>query len=548
MKNDVWLFSDLDGTLLPSDKRIPDDLRDGIQQFVQQGGHFTIATGRTIESARTYWEQLSVKESMILFNGAMIYDPVSEQILYQQPLCASAREMAAAVLKEFPQAGSEILCADGTYVIQNTIYEQQHVAICQVTPKYCTLETMPDIPWMKILFAVDPSDMPRLQAFIQAQNWTDVDFIQSSDSFYEMLPKQVSKGSALVEYRKRFHLESPSIVVAAGDYENDRAMLEAADYGVAPANAQPAIQAIADHVLTHTCDQKAILELLLTTESISMEEITKKKLQAIACKVRMGVIEGTYCAKSGHPGGSLSISDLLTYLYFAKMHIDPKQPEMADRDRLVLSKGHCAPALYATLAQRGFFPQEELQSLRHIGAMLQGHPCIHTPGIDMSSGSLGQGISVACGMALAGKLDNAAYKVYTILGDGEIEEGQVWEAAMFASHYHLDNLLAIVDYNGLQIDGQLSEVCSPEPIPEKFAAFGWHVIQMDAHDFDSIEAAFAEAEQIVGQPVVIVQKSVKGKGVSFMENQVGWHGKAPNQAEYEQAMAELTAQLQELEG
>lgn len=279
-----------------------------------------------------------------------------------------------------------------------------------------------------------------------------------------------------------------------------------------------------------------------------MEEITKKKLQAIACKVRMGVIEGTYCAKSGHPGGSLSISDLLTYLYFAKMHIAPKQPEMADRDRLVLSKGHCAPALYSVLAQRGFFPWEELQSLRHIGAMLQGHPCIHTPGVDMSSGSLGQGISVACGMALAGKLDNAAYKVYAVLGDGEIEEGQVWEAAMFASHYQLDNLLAIVDYNGLQIDGKLSEVCSPEPIPEKFAAFGWHVIQMDAHDFDSIEAAFAEAEQIVGQPVVIVQKSVKGKGVSFMENQAGWHGKAPNQAEYEQAMAELQAQLQELEG
>ncbi|MDO4156458.1 MAG: transketolase [Oscillospiraceae bacterium] len=279
-----------------------------------------------------------------------------------------------------------------------------------------------------------------------------------------------------------------------------------------------------------------------------MEEITKKKLQAIACKVRMGVIEGTYCAKSGHPGGSLSISDLLTYLYFAKMHIDPKQPEMADRDRLILSKGHCAPALYSVLAQRVFFPWEELQSLRHIGAMLQGHPCIHIPGVDMSSGSLGQGISVACGMALAGKLNNAAYKIYAVLGDGEIEEGQVWEAAMFASHYQLDNLLAIVDYNGLQIDGKLSEVCSPEPIPEKFSAFGWHVIQMDAHDFDAIEAAFAEAEQIVGQPVVIIQKSVKGKGVSFMENQVGWHGKAPNQAEYEQAMAELQTQLQELEG
>ena len=279
-----------------------------------------------------------------------------------------------------------------------------------------------------------------------------------------------------------------------------------------------------------------------------MDATIKKQLEKTACKVRMGVIEGVFNAKSGHPGGSLSISDVLTYLYFAKMHIDPKQPEMADRDRLVLSKGHCAPALYSVLAQRGFFPWEELQSLRHIGAMLQGHPCIHTPGVDMSSGSLGQGISVACGMALAGKLDNAAYKVYAVLGDGEIEEGQVWEAAMFASHYQLDNLLAIVDYNGLQIDGKLSEVCSPEPIPEKFAAFGWHVIQMDAHDFDSIEAAFAEAEQIVGQPVVIVQKSVKGKGVSFMENQAGWHGKAPNQAEYEQAMAELQAQLQELEG
>lgn len=279
-----------------------------------------------------------------------------------------------------------------------------------------------------------------------------------------------------------------------------------------------------------------------------MDATTKKQLQAIACKVRMGVIEGTFNAKSGHPGGSLSISDLLTYLYFAKMHTDPAQPEMADRDRLVLSKGHCAPALYSVLAQRGFFSSDELKSLRHIGAMLQGHPCIHTPGIDMSSGSLGQGISAACGMALAGKLDNASYKVYTILGDGEIEEGQVWEAAMFAAHYKLDNLVAIVDNNGLQIDGPVTEVCSPEPITDKFAAFGWHVTTMDAHDFDSIEAAFDEAEKIAGQPVAIIQKSVKGKGVSYMENQVGWHGKAPNKEEYDKAMAELTAQLKELEG
>ncbi|MDE6021642.1 MAG: transketolase [Ruminococcus sp.] len=278
-----------------------------------------------------------------------------------------------------------------------------------------------------------------------------------------------------------------------------------------------------------------------------MDATTKKQLQATACKVRMGVIEGTFNAKSGHPGGSLSISDLLTYLYFVNMHVDPSQPQMSDRDRMVLSKGHCAPALYAALAQRGFFSYDELKSLRHIGAMLQGHPCIHTPGVDMSSGSLGQGISAACGMALAGKLDNAAYKVYTILGDGEVEEGQVWEAAMFASHYKLDNLIAIIDNNGLQIDGAITEVCSPEPITDKFAAFGWHVITMDAHDFDSIESAFNEAETIVGKPVAIIQKSIKGKGVSFMENQVGWHGKAPNKEEYDKAMAELSAQLRELE-
>lgn len=279
-----------------------------------------------------------------------------------------------------------------------------------------------------------------------------------------------------------------------------------------------------------------------------MDVTIKKNLQKTACKVRMGVIEGTFNAKSGHPGGSLSIADTLTYLYFAKMNIDPENPEMEDRDRLVLSKGHTAPALYAVLAQKGFFSEDELKTLRHPGAMLQGHPCIHTPGIDMSSGSLGQGISAACGMALAGKLDSKAYKVYTILGDGEIEEGQVWEAAMFAAHYGLDNLVAVVDNNGLQIDGPVTEVCSPEPITDKFEAFGWHVITMDAHEFDDIERAFDEAEKISGKPVAIIQKSIKGKGVSFMENQVSWHGKAPVQEEYDQAMAELNKQLQELEG
>lgn len=279
-----------------------------------------------------------------------------------------------------------------------------------------------------------------------------------------------------------------------------------------------------------------------------MDATIKKQLEIQACKIRMGIIEGVYNAKSGHPGGSLSIADTLTYLYFAKMNVDPKNPDMEDRDRLVLSKGHTAPALYSTLANKGFFELEELKSLRHIGTLLQGHPCIHIPGVDMSSGSLGQGISAACGMALSGKISNAPYKVYAILGDGEIEEGQVWEAAMFAAHKELDNLVAIVDNNGLQIDGAVEDVCSPYPIKEKFEAFGWHVIETDAHDFNKLEAAFDEAEKIAGQPVVIIQKSVKGKGVSFMENQVSWHGSAPNAEQYNQAMEELNKTLKALEG
>ena len=278
-----------------------------------------------------------------------------------------------------------------------------------------------------------------------------------------------------------------------------------------------------------------------------MDASLKKKLEIQACKVRLGIIEGVYNAKSGHPGGSLSIADTLTYLYFAKMNVYPEKPDEPTRDRFVLSKGHTAPALYSTLAHRGFFSVEELKSLRHIGALLQGHPCINIPGVDMSSGSLGQGISVACGMALSAKISNDTYKVYTILGDGEIQEGQVWEAAMFAAHYKLDNLVAVVDNNGLQIDGNIKDVMSPYPIVDKFKAFGWHVIEMDAHDFDAIEKAFDEAEKISGQPVVIVQKSVKGKGVSFMENNVSWHGTAPNQEQYEQAKSEREAALAALE-
>lgn len=278
-----------------------------------------------------------------------------------------------------------------------------------------------------------------------------------------------------------------------------------------------------------------------------MEESLKKHLQKIAVEVRKGIIEGTFNAKSGHPGGSLSIADTMTYLYYVQMNVDPKNPDDNKRDRFVLSKGHCAPALYALLAEKGYFPKEELKSLRHIGSMLQGHPCINIPGVDMSSGSLGQGISVACGMALAAKISNESYKVYTMLGDGEIQEGMVWEAAMFAAHNKLDNLIAVVDNNGLQIDGNIADVCSPYPIDEKFKAFGWHVITMNAHNFDEIEDAFMEAVSIKEKPVVIIQNSIKGKGVSFMENQAGWHGKAPNADEYKIAMEELDAQLKSLE-
>lgn len=273
-----------------------------------------------------------------------------------------------------------------------------------------------------------------------------------------------------------------------------------------------------------------------------MEANEKAKLAATSRNVRKGIVEGVYNAQSGHPGGSLSIADTLTYLYFKKMNIDPKIPADEKRDRFVLSKGHAAPALYSVLAERGYFPVSDLKTLRKQGSHLQGHPSLgKTPGVDMSTGSLGQGIGVASGMALSGKIDGADYRVYSILGDGELAEGLVWEAAMFSAHYKLDNLCAVVDNNGLQIDGKVSDVMSPYPITDKFAAFGWHVITADAHDFDSLEAAFAEAETVKGKPTVIVQKSVKGKGVSYMENNAGWHGKAPNEEQYNTAIAELSA-------
>ena len=268
--------------------------------------------------------------------------------------------------------------------------------------------------------------------------------------------------------------------------------------------------------------------------------MNKSELMKTANEIRKGAITGVYSAKSGHPGGSLSAADLFTYLYFEEMNVDPKNPQDPDRDRFVLSKGHTAPGLYATLAHKGYFPVEDLVTLRHIGSHLQGHPCMqHTPGLDMSSGSLGQGISAAVGMALSAKLRNKSYRVYTLLGDGEIQEGQVWEAAMFAGARKLDNLVVIVDNNGLQIDGKIEDVCSPYPIDKKFEAFNFHVINIDGNDFEQIEAAFKEARKTKGMPTAIIAKTIKGKGVSFMEDQAGWHGKAPNDEQYAQAMEEL---------
>ena len=278
-----------------------------------------------------------------------------------------------------------------------------------------------------------------------------------------------------------------------------------------------------------------------------MDAKTKLELQKTATQIRKGIITAVSSASSGHPGGSLSVTDIMTYLYFKEMRVDPKSPKNPDRDRFVLSKGHCSPALYSTLAHRGFFPVDDLKGFRQVNSYLEGHPNMDkVPGVDMSTGSLGQGISAAVGMALAGKLDNKGYRVFAVLGDGELEEGQVWEATMAAAHYKLGNLTAFVDYNGLQIDGKITEVMNPEPIADKFRAFGWNVIAIDAHDLEEIEKGIEQAKAFVGKPTVIVAHSVKGKGVSYMENQASWHGSAPKKEQTEQALAELDAYLNSL--
>ncbi|MBQ2513515.1 MAG: transketolase [Clostridia bacterium] len=275
-----------------------------------------------------------------------------------------------------------------------------------------------------------------------------------------------------------------------------------------------------------------------------MDQVKLAELKKTAADIRLGILEGIHAASSGHPGGSLSIAEIMSYLYFSEMRVDPSNPDWPDRDRLVLSKGHTAPALYAALAEKGFIPKEDLKTLRQADSYLEGHPDMkHTPGCDMTTGSLGLGVSAACGMALAGKIAGKDYRVYAVVGDGETEEGQVWESSMFAAHYKLDNLCYILDLNGLQIDGKITDVMDPTPHDKKFEAFGFNVINADAHDFESLEKAFAAARACKGKPSVIIARSTKGKGVSFMENQVGWHGAAPNDEQYAQAVAEIKASL-----
>lgn len=543
------IISDLDGTLLDSKKIIPPKVLKSVEKFRKSGGKFGIATGRTLVAASQYFDLVKPDAPVILYNGSIIYDVQNEKVLYEKYLPDNAKDAAKIIMENFPEAACEVLRFNETYLFQPNEESRHHIEICREIPKNVDFDLIPK-GWLKILFAAPPEVIDKIIVFLdRILKNTGMYYVRSERVYVEILPENISKGTALEVMKKEIlpKIYNGGIYLsAAGDYDNDIEMIKVADLGACPKNATETVKAVSDVILKSSCDDGAIAELVnLVSDKFfksggkAMDEKLKKLLKKEANEIRKGAITGIYYAKSGHPGGSLSIADTLAYLYFKQMNIDPKNPSWEDRDRFVLSKGHAAPALYAALAERGFFPKSELKKLRHIGSMLQGHPSIKTPGIDMSSGSLGQGISAACGMALGAKVSGKKYHVYSILGDGEIEEGMVWEAAMFAAHYKLDNLTAVVDNNGLQIDGDISEVCSPYPIDEKFEAFGWNVININAHDFDEIDFAFTKALECKGKPTVIIQKSIKGKGVSYMENAVDWHGKAPGEELYKQAMEDL---------
>jgi len=550
----ILLASDLDGTLIDGNFQIPDKNIKAIDYFCKSGGMFAAATGRSPQAAREFLEKVKPNVPCVCLNGVVIYDFKKNEYLWECELDYSSVSYIKDILGKFPQIGIEVFSRKINFILNWNKQTRAHVNKEHTDYLFCKTEELCG-KLHKVLFMGEKEDIRELEEYCKTLNCEKISFVASGDNFFEMLPKGVNKGTGLKKLAKILEIDEKN-VYSVGDFYNDIPLIYQAGFGACVEEAPKEVKKISDIVLGK-CENGAVSQLINIIEErqsiktggyFQMNSQKKKELALKACKVRQYVIEGTYNAKSGHPGGSLSATDILTYLYFAHMNVDPQNPKMPERDRFVLSKGHAAPALYGALATRGFFDIESIKTLRHADSVLQGHPDMKAiPGIDMSTGSLGQGISTAVGMAIDAKVKGRANRVFAVLGDGELQEGQVWEAAMLAGHKKLGNLVVAVDNNNLQIDGEVGTVVSPYPIGEKFAAFGWYVIEIDGHNFDEIEKAYQEADTVTDKPVVIVAKTVKGKGVSFMENKADWHGVAPNTEQYEAAMSELNAQYSALE-
>ncbi len=535
------LVSDIDGTLIGRSCSLPRRNKDAIFYFTANGGKFAIATGRTPQTSKALYNESGSNTHLICFNGAGVYDYKTQKYHYCMFLAEEAKQTVLPFIEKF-DCGVVVATDSGGYVINANAQSERHCKLVGVQLENANYYDIIHKNWVKVLFlAKDRETANDIYNYALTCNPKDAYYLRTHKTYIELTCKGADKSVGATELKK---LIGAKELFTIGDFDNDISMLEIADVSAAAGLAPDYVKNAADYICGDP-DTGAVADFIAILErKKKMETKAMLDLQKTACKIRMGIIEATHSAKSGHPGGSLSCADILTYLYFAHMNVDPKNPKDPARDRFVLSKGHSAPALYATLAEKGYFDKEELKKLRHTGAMLQGHPDLKKiPGVDMSSGSLGQGVSVAVGMALSAKHFNDDYRVYTVLGDGECEEGQVWEAAMFAANKKLDNLVAFVDVNGLQIDGTLEEVNSPLPLDKKFEAFGWNVVVIDGHNFADIEKALKAASEFKGAPTAIIAKTVKGKGVSFMENQVSWHGSAPNDEKYEIAMNELKAQF-----
>lgn len=535
------LVSDIDGTLIGRSCTLPQRNKDAIAYFIANGGKFAIATGRTPQTAKALYDETGSNTHLICFNGAGVYDYKAQKYHYCMFLTDEAKQTVLPFIEKF-NCGTVVATDEGGYIINANAESERHCKLVGVQLKNANYNDIINKNWVKVLFlAKDRETANKIYDYALTCNPKDAYYLRTHKTYIELTCKGADKSVGATELKK---LIGAKELFTIGDFDNDISMLKTADISAAAGLAPDYVKNEADYICGNpevgaVADFIAILERMKKLDNNKLLQLKKT-----ACEIRMGVIESTHSAKSGHPGGSLSCTDILTYLYFVEMNVDPKNPADPSRDRFILSKGHCAPALYSTLAQKGYFDKSELKQLRHTGAMLQGHPDLKKiPGVDMSSGSLGQGISAAVGMALSAKHFGDSYRVYTVLGDGECEEGQVWEAAMFAANKKLDNLVAFVDVNNLQIDGTLEQVNSPLPLDKKFEAFGWNVVVIDGHSFEEIEGACIKAATTKGVPTAVIAKTVKGKGVSFMENQVSWHGSAPNDEKYEIAMNELKAQF-----